>query len=65
MAPSTVTTVDQNQAVLDYVRDRLDERTSAGQCILHLAPGGEIRRVEWRSIDKVEDIILERRGALP
>lgn len=49
---------DQNQRVLDYVRDRLDKRTSPGQCILHLAPGGKIKSVEWQSIPiNVADII--------
>lgn len=49
----------RNQRVLDYVGGRLGERTSQGQCILHIAPGGEIKKVEWRSTDKVEDIIEE------
>lgn len=59
MGRSIVT--EKNQQVLEYVRDRLGEKTSAGQCILHLAPGGEIRKVEWRSTDRVEDIV--RNGA--
>ena len=51
-------TVEQsNQRLLNYIRDRLDDRTSAGQCILHLAPGGKIKTVEWREKEEVEDII--------
>lgn len=47
----------QNEKVLSYVHGRLGVRTSQGQCILHLGPGGEIRRVEWRAVEKVEDIV--------
>ncbi len=56
---------DSNQQVLDYVRDRLGDKTSPGQAILHLAKGGQIRRVEWRSIDDVDDIINQANGAIP
>ena len=48
---------EENQTVLDHVRDRLSDTDSPGQCILHLGPGGEIRRVEWRSTEKKEDIL--------
>ncbi len=47
----------QNEKVLAYVQGRLGDRTSQGQCILHLGPGGEIRRVEWRAVEKVEDLL--------
>lgn len=47
----------KNQATLDYVAGRLGKETSSGQCILHLAPGGEIRKVEWRSMETVDDIM--------
>lgn len=47
----------RNKRVLDYVGGRLCDSMSAGQCILHLNPGGEIRRIEWRSVDNVSDII--------
>lgn len=47
----------KNQRVLDYVRGRLGESTSAGQCILHINPGGEIRKIEWHSVERAEDII--------
>lgn len=47
----------QNEKVLDHVHGRLGPHTSQGQCILHLGPGGEIRRVEWRAVEKVEDIV--------
>ena len=50
-------TKEKNQQVLDYVHGRLGEKTSQGQCILHLGPGGEIRRVEWRSTERAEDIV--------
>ena len=48
----------QNEKVLAYVHGRLGDRVSQGQCILHLGPGGEIRRVEWRAVEKVEDVIV-------
>lgn len=51
----------KNQQVLDYIRDRLSEKTSPGRCVLHLAPGGEIRKIEWQSTDHVDDI-LDRGG---
>ena len=47
----------KNQRVLDRVRDRLGENTDAGKCILHLNSGGEIRRVEWRHIENVDDMV--------
>lgn len=49
----------KNRRLLEYVEGRLDERTSAGQCILHLAPGGHIRRIEWRDTENAEDILDE------
>lgn len=56
----TETTVeDKNRKVLAYVHDRL---AGPGQCILHVDPGGEIRRVEWRSVERVEDVLEEERG---
>jgi hypothetical protein len=65
MAPRTLEVVpvgtlpveDKNQKVLDYVHGRLCDRTSQGQCILHIGPGGEIRKVEWRSTERAEDIV--------
>ncbi len=54
---------DNNQQVLDYVRDRLGEKTSTGQCVLHIGPGGVIRRVEWHSGEDVDDIISQVNGA--
>ncbi len=57
MASRDLTVEQANQRVLNYVRDRLDDRTSAGQCILHLAPGGKIKKVEWRAQEDAEDII--------
>ncbi|KKN88049.1 hypothetical protein LCGC14_0251210 [marine sediment metagenome] len=47
----------QNEQVLAYVQGRLGDHTSAGQCILHIGPGGEIRRLEWRAVEKVEDLL--------
>ncbi len=56
--PALNTTVEErNEKVLAYVHGRLGEKTSQGQCILHLGPGGEIRRVEWRSTERAEDIV--------
>jgi hypothetical protein len=57
MASRTELTDRENEKVLNYVHGRLGERTSAGQCILHVGPGGVIRKVEWREVDRVEDII--------
>lgn len=51
------TVKSRNQRVLDYIGGRLCESTSAGQCILHLNPGGEIRRIEWRQVENASDII--------
>lgn len=53
----TLPVEDKNQKVLDYVHGRLCDRTSQGQCILHIGPGGEIRKVEWRSTERAEDIV--------
>lgn len=55
IGPSSVE--EKNQKVLAYVHGRLGDQTSQGQCILHLAPGGEIRKVEWRSTERAEDIV--------
>ena len=49
----------KNKKVLDYVHGRLGEQTSAGQCILHIAPGGAIHKIEWRSMERAEDIVEE------
>lgn len=61
MAPDRQMTESEreNRQVLDYIYGRLGDDTSAGQCIMHIGPGGVIRKVEWRRVDRVEDIIAE------
>lgn len=48
----------KNKKVLNYVASKLRLRTTAGQCILHLNTGGEIRKIEWRSQENVDDVVL-------
>ncbi len=48
---------EKNQGVLDYVGGRLDENTSSVSCTLHINPCGEIRRIEWNSVEKSDDIL--------
>ncbi len=47
----------RNEKVLAHVGDRLGETVNSGQVVLHLAPGGEIRKVEWRVPDLVKDLL--------
>lgn len=46
-----------NRRLVEYLVARLDARTSPGQCILHLAPHGEVKKIEWREVDLVDDIL--------
>lgn len=50
----------ENKRVLTYVAGRLGDKTSAGQCILHIAPGGEIKRIEWRETQSKEDVLNDK-----
>ena len=55
--PTKTTVEDKNRRVLEYVAGRLGEKTSAGQCILHINPGGEIRKLEWKRTEHVDDVL--------
>lgn len=49
----------RNRQVIEYLLGRLGDKTSAGQCILHLAPGGEIKKIEWRETEDVEGVFTK------
>lgn len=50
----------ENRRMLDYIGARLGDKTSAGQCILHIAPGGEIKDIEWRQKERKDDILSSK-----
>ncbi len=52
-----VSVEEKNLRVLEYIHGRLGDKTSQGQCILHINPGGEIRRIEWRETENSDDVI--------